>query len=507
MQRSAFFRKIGYVVLLALMLLVVNWLFRPAAGGREGAAGDPGGVLAQMRDRYHLGQTYLGDVDPTGETIKLTTLGMRGVAANILWTKANDYKVRKDWSNLAATLRQLAKLQPTFVGVWEFQAWNIAFNVSAEFDDYRQRYRWVIRGIDYLREGMRYNEREAILPWEVGWFIYQKMGRSDERKQFRRLFREDDDFHGSRPLAERDSWLVAREWYLLAIDMVEHRGATMRKKGPHLYRSDPAMCLINYAANLESDGTFGEVAKRAWMHAARSWDEYGAADIPTTDGLVIRLGEKELHVETVKRLTAELDALQPGLRETIVKERRASLSEEQREALDTPAARRDGRKLLLAGEAEERIMIRPLEIAERVSDGAARKKAVAVAEELQRTMHLVEVTERYREIVNYEYWRLRTQVEQSDELIAAHKFLYEGNRAYADGDLLAARKAYDQGLAAWRQVLDNYPALRKDDITIDDLLRSVEVYKAILDQLDEPLPKDFPLREIVRERLQGVVPQ
>jgi len=499
MRHRSFLRKIAYVVLLAFMLLVTNWLFRPAAAGRDGGAGDPGGTLAQLRERYHLGQAFLGEIDPTGETIKLVTLGMRGIAANILWTKANDYKIKKDWTNLDATLRQLAKVQPTFVGVWEFQAWNIGFNVSAEFDDYRQRYRWVMEGVDYLREGMNYNEHEAILPWNVGWFIYHKMGRSDERKQFRRLFKQDDDFHGSRPLDQRDSWLVSREWYLRAIDMVENHGAVMRKKSPYLYLADPAMCLINYAANLETDGIFGEKAKLAWIDAARAWDEYGATSVPSTEGIEIRLGEKEMHAEAAKKLTAQLDALEPGITEKITAEKRAALSDQQREALDTPPDRRNSKQTQLAEEAERLVQVSPAEVAERIADGAKKEQAKKLARELDEARRLVQIIDRYRQIINYDYWRQRTQVEQNDDLIAAHRLLYQGDRAYADADLLAARKCYDEGLAQWAKVFEKFPALRKDRITLDDLTEWIRTYKMILDQLDEPLPKDFPLRDVLEQ--------
>ena len=121
--------------------------------------------------------------------MKLATLGLRGVAANILWEKANDYKLREDWDNLAATLKQITKLQPNFLSVWEFQAHNLSYNISVEFDDYRQRYHWVKKGIGFLMEGTHYNRDNPIMYHQIGWFMGQKLGRSDERKQFRRMFR------------------------------------------------------------------------------------------------------------------------------------------------------------------------------------------------------------------------------------------------------------------------------------------------------------------------------
>ena len=212
-SHSSFFRKIIYLVAIAVLLMPLFWLSQPATNAVKGVQGSPGGMLAQLRDQYHLSQAQLGQIDPTSVTIKLATLGMRGVAANILWEKATDFKMKKDWTNLGATLNQITKVQPNFINVWSNQAWNLSYNVSVEFDDYRQRYRWVIKGIDFLKEGIRYNERQPRLVWDLGWMISEKIGKADESKQFRKLFKEDDDFHGSRPLALRDNWLVGKEWF------------------------------------------------------------------------------------------------------------------------------------------------------------------------------------------------------------------------------------------------------------------------------------------------------
>ena len=60
-------------------------------------------------------------------------------------------------------LEPLKHLQPNRVGVWRFQAWNQSYNVSAEWDDYRDRYYWVVKGMDYLNDGMRYNKNDQRL--------------------------------------------------------------------------------------------------------------------------------------------------------------------------------------------------------------------------------------------------------------------------------------------------------------------------------------------------------
>ena len=113
------------------------------------AKADVGGKLAQLRAQHNLAQAELGEIDPASETIKLATLGMRNIASLLLWEQANYYKKVEDWTSLAATADQITRLQPNFIAVWRFQSWNIAYNVSVEFDDYRS----YVPGDDLLVEG------------------------------------------------------------------------------------------------------------------------------------------------------------------------------------------------------------------------------------------------------------------------------------------------------------------------------------------------------------------
>src|SRR5258707_643203 len=140
-ERTSFYHKLAYLAGIVILAFPIVWLSVPATNTK------PGGKLAQLRKSYKLSQVNLGEVDPASETIKLATLGLRGVAVNLLWEKANYYKKTEDWTNLTATLEQLAKLQPNFITFWKFQAWNLTYNVSVEFDDYNDRYYYVRRGI------------------------------------------------------------------------------------------------------------------------------------------------------------------------------------------------------------------------------------------------------------------------------------------------------------------------------------------------------------------------
>jgi hypothetical protein len=488
--RTAFIRKIVYLMVIGILLGLLYWLGHPST------AESPGGILAVARQESKLSQTELGQIDPTSETIKLATFGLRGVAALVLWEKANDYKMKEDWANFAATLNQIIKVQPHFISVWIHQAWNMSYNVSVEFDDYRERYRWVIKGINYLKQGIEYNKNEPRLKWETGWTIAQKIGRADEHKYYRRLFKADDEFHGSLPLALRDNWLVGKQWFLDAIQLADSIGKGVGGKSPLIYLSDPPMSQMNYSEAIEKEGTFGEVARRAWKTADDEWRHYGSIAIPSSYGVEIFLNDKEKEEEQAKIFVAELDALQPGLRDEIRAKKRQQLSDKQLTAYETPPDKRTSEQNQLAYEAEQRLEVTHEDVARQMKV-ALRAKAKKLAEEATKHEELATYISRYRDTVNFMYWRLRAQVEQTEDALNARKFIYQGDRAFRDGDLVTAKTAYNQGLAAWRKVLDNFPQLVEDELTGSDLMDIVKQYQRILQQLDEPVPENFILQDIV----------
>jgi hypothetical protein len=71
----------------------------------------------------------------------------------------------------------ITKLQPHMVAVWQFQSWNMAYNVSVKFKSHEDRWHWVQRGIELLRDdGLRYNPHETRLYRDLSWLYQHKIG-------------------------------------------------------------------------------------------------------------------------------------------------------------------------------------------------------------------------------------------------------------------------------------------------------------------------------------------
>lgn len=503
-ERSSFYRKVAYGVAIAVLLFPLALLSRPTTppNARTGDAGDPGGKLARMRNdpEHPLSQASLGDIDPASETMKLATLGLRGVAVNLLWEKANYYKKTEDWTNLTATLEQLAKLQPNFITFWKFQAWNLTYNVSVEFDDFRDRYAFVRRGIQFLKEGEKYNRENPNLLSDLGWFIGQKIGRADEHVQYRRLFLKDDDFHpADRSPDERDNWLVGKTYYEQAIDAVDNKGKSIGRKSPRIFYSAPAMSQMNYSEAIEEDGFFDK-ARRGWIKAQEEWEKFGQLPIEHSTGVVLRLGDEEKLTELVSKLRAQLDAMGPDLRDKITAEKRAALSPEERTALDTLPEKRSVQQGELAYVAQEKLRVTDRELAERIGevDPAKKKQALLLAGEIEREDMRLRYTINYKADSNYDYWYTRAKLEQTPNALAAREAMFKASRSFRQGDPFTARQIYEDGFAKWRQVFDEFPSMIESETSAgDDLVRYILEYRNVLDQMDEQLGEEFPLWDVI----------
>ncbi len=139
------------------------------------------------RDREQLGLTRTEALDNAPPVLAFTTValgGFRGLIPNYLWIRANDLQLDDKYFEAAQLADWITDLEPHFPQVWTFQAWNMAYNISVKFKEnspgvYADRWRWVERGIELLRDdGLRYNPNDVLIHRELAWFFQHKMGQN-----------------------------------------------------------------------------------------------------------------------------------------------------------------------------------------------------------------------------------------------------------------------------------------------------------------------------------------
>jgi hypothetical protein len=115
----------------------------------------------------------------------------RGLVVDILWMRADKLKDDGQFFDARQLAEWITKLQPRFAAVWEFQAWNMAYNISVAIPATQpeQRWRWVKNGYELLRdEGIPLNPKSIQLYRELAQIFQHKLGGvSDDAHEYYKL--------------------------------------------------------------------------------------------------------------------------------------------------------------------------------------------------------------------------------------------------------------------------------------------------------------------------------
>lgn len=409
--------------------------------------------LQSLKAEKDLGEATIGQIDSGSFLFKLAQLaGMRGVVADYLWNKAQGLQKAQDWDRLKTTVDFITQLQPHFLNVWSFQGWNLAYNVSVEWDAPDDKYTWIKEGIKFLGRGVKRNPKSPDLTWDEAWTYYHKLGFSDEAIVLRRLFRDDDDIafrtypdpRNPRGVEADDNFLLGYGWFKEAIrkadddnnqrvvtefeapveyvDRVEKRKG---RPGDLHFRSMPGHARIKYAAALEKasiqgiPATFGERARTAWRYALDEWLEFGLHKFPMfryeKEGRIVQLDDETSPIRF--------------------------------KALD------------------------------------------------DKGQHW---TLRWGEQTHYPYWKQRCQAEMTEEGVRARRLFYEATRAFKRAEFPQAVEKYREGLDVWEKLLANYPIYGADDQNAHDTGLVVKRYLKALTNAGLDRPKTIPFEKLAK---------
>lgn len=103
----------------------------------------------------------------------------RGLVVDILWIRADRLKEQGQFFDAKQLAEWITTLQPRFTEVWDFQAWNMAYNISVAVPATQpeQRWQWVKNGYQLLRDkAIPQNPRAINLYRALGWLFLHKIG-------------------------------------------------------------------------------------------------------------------------------------------------------------------------------------------------------------------------------------------------------------------------------------------------------------------------------------------
>jgi hypothetical protein len=501
-------RKLFYVGAIVLLLIPLYFLGNPSIRDKDGEPTNEGGTLARLRIRDDLGQSDLGALNPASESARLATLGLRGVAATILWQKAEHYKKEGYFDRMAAAINQLKVLQPHFVKVWDFQAHNMTYNTSVEFDNYKHRYDWVKKGIYYLLEGCKYNKTRTELPFQIGDFVGSKMGIADEKVQFRELFRNDREFHrevsdiskldmnqtlAQGPDAKPDNWLAGAMWYERAYDMVDKGGRAA--KSPLMFYCKQSQWHMKHSEAIQSEGYLGEEARNAWNVAGKNLEKFGQRPIRTSWGTTVFLSQLANASRELAEKEQEFTEFCGEIYTQLMEKQKESLSELQRTALSKESIEWTFEEMIAADEAKGVLRLNPMAVAKALPS-EKQLKGLELAKQLKVYQDRRDHIDRYRAQINYSYWEARCRAEQADAALAARTKMYQADKSLDLGKLDEAIELYEQAWQEWNKLFNQYPQMMIDDAA-DEVEKSITSYLPLIERSRENLPPDFVLKNFL----------
>jgi len=131
------------------------------------------------------------NVPPSLAFTTIATGAFRGLVVDVLWMRADRLKEQGQFFDAKQLAEWITTLQPRFASVWEFHAWNMAYNISVAIPATQpdQRWRWVKNGYELLRDqGIPLNPKSIILYREIARIFQHKIGAlSDDAHKYYKL--------------------------------------------------------------------------------------------------------------------------------------------------------------------------------------------------------------------------------------------------------------------------------------------------------------------------------
>jgi len=120
-----------------------------------------------------------------------------------------------------------------------------------------------------------------------------------------------------------------------------------------------------------------------------------------------------------------------------------------------------------------------------------------IADQLLRLAKEMDLTSRYRNTVNFEYWRARCDAEQTEEALTAREQIHKAEELLAaNASLNESRENFEKAWDNWELVYKKHPLLF-DSGEAQDLVDNVEHYADLLGRIDVKFRADFKLKVLL----------
>lgn len=148
-------------------------------------------INSQRQQMKLISNQPLENAPPSLAFATIAMGAFRGLVVDILWIRAERLKEEGQFFDAKQLAEWITALQPRFTSVWEFQSWNMAYNISVAIPASQpdQRWMWVKNGYELLRDkGIPLNPKSILLYRQLALTFQHKMGGvTDEAHKYYKL--------------------------------------------------------------------------------------------------------------------------------------------------------------------------------------------------------------------------------------------------------------------------------------------------------------------------------
>ncbi len=108
----------------------------------------------------------------------LPPLGIVGVlAVDLLWLRADGLHAAHRWPEMTAAYELAGRIEPRLAAAFEFRGFHLAYNLAGNAASDEDRDRWVMEGIEVLRQGQAQNQGSVDLRGWLGQALFERTKR------------------------------------------------------------------------------------------------------------------------------------------------------------------------------------------------------------------------------------------------------------------------------------------------------------------------------------------
>lgn len=156
-----------------------------------GVAGPLQSRLTSARSVAMPAETAADSAELDSFAMSLLLGGFRGPLVMYLWVTSEDEKTNEDTEKILTRATLIGELQPQFKTIYVNQSWNLAYNVSVQYNRESEKYRWITKGIEFIERGERRLPNNTDVLAQAGHLYFDKLGQSFENGYYRRRFRQE----------------------------------------------------------------------------------------------------------------------------------------------------------------------------------------------------------------------------------------------------------------------------------------------------------------------------